>query len=96
MKNPARLLLLLPALLLPRPATPAPTKPAVRRVVLANGLRLLCKQNDASEIVAIYCQVQAGLPDEPMEGETADEPDALTEEEDESVEEGEVLEEIGA
>lgn len=40
-------------------------RPTVRRVVLANGLRLLCKQNDSSEIVAVVAQVRAGLPDEP-------------------------------
>jgi len=38
---------------------------AVRRVTLANGLRILCKANTASEIVAIVCQVRAGLPEEP-------------------------------
>lgn len=37
----------------------------VRRTVLASGLKLLSKQNDASDIVAIVCQVRAGLPDEP-------------------------------
>jgi zinc protease len=36
----------------------------VRRVLLANGARLLCKANDSSEIVAIVCQVRVGLPDE--------------------------------
>jgi zinc protease len=48
-----------------QPKAAATPKPAVRRVVLANGLTLLCKQNDSSEIAAIVCQVRAGLADEP-------------------------------
>jgi len=35
-----------------------------RLVTLSNGLRLLSRTNDSSEIVSIVCLVQAGLPDE--------------------------------
>ena len=39
----------------------------MRVVTLSNGMRLLARQNDASEIVAITCLVRAGLPDESEE-----------------------------
>ena len=38
--------------------------PVVRKTVLANGLKLLTKTNDASEIVSVVCLVRAGLPNE--------------------------------
>ena len=41
-------------------AAPAP----VLRASLSNGLRLITRANDSSEVVAITCLIQAGLPDE--------------------------------
>jgi zinc protease len=50
------------------PAAPVPPstvpRPPVRVSTLSNGLRLLCRTNDASDIVSVVCLVQAGLPDE--------------------------------
>ncbi len=52
------------------PPTPKPAAPPVERrpptgvATLSNGLRLLTRANDASEIVSIVCLVRAGLPDE--------------------------------
>ncbi len=39
-------------------------RPPLRSTVLSNGLRLLCRTNDASEVSAIVCLVRAGLPEE--------------------------------
>jgi len=47
-----------PAAVAPRP------RPPVRVGTLSNGLRLLCRANDASEMVSIVCMVRAGIPDE--------------------------------
>lgn len=41
-----------------------PKRPPVRSSTLSNGLRLLCRQNNSTEIVSIVCMVRAGLPDE--------------------------------
>ncbi len=41
-----------------------PKRPPVKSSTLSNGLRLLCRQNNSSEIVSIVCMVRAGLPDE--------------------------------
>ncbi|MBM3458307.1 MAG: insulinase family protein [Armatimonadetes bacterium] len=54
----------------PKPALPAEPEPASRRppiqsAILSNGLRLLCRMNDNSELAAVVCLVRAGLPDEP-------------------------------
>lgn len=49
------------------PAPAARPRPAIRVGTLSNGLRLLCRANDSSEIVSIVCLVRAGLPDEPEE-----------------------------
>jgi zinc protease len=48
------------------PAGPAAERPRppVRVGTLSNGLRIFCRTNDASEIVAVVCLVRAGLPDE--------------------------------
>jgi zinc protease len=51
----------------PAPAAPARVRPPLRVATLSNGLRLLCRTNDASEIVSIVCLVRAGLPDETEE-----------------------------
>src|SRR4051794_3231966 len=45
-------------------AAPASKRPPVVRATLSNGLRLLCRANDSSEIVSVVCLVRAGLPDE--------------------------------
>jgi zinc protease len=39
-------------------------RPPVRSAILSNGLKLLCRSNDSSEIVSIVCLVRAGLPEE--------------------------------
>jgi zinc protease len=41
-----------------------PKRPPVQSSTLSNGLRLLCRQNNSSEIVSIVCMIRAGLPDE--------------------------------
>jgi zinc protease len=56
-----------------QPAPGAPESPAARKrpplrvATLSNGLRLLCRSNDAAEIVSVVCLVRAGLPDESAE-----------------------------
>jgi zinc protease len=46
------------------PAPERTHRPPLRVSTLSNGLRLLCRTNDSSEIVSIVCLVRAGLPDE--------------------------------
>jgi len=55
-----------PAAAKPMPAPVFPPRPRtpVRVATLSNGLHLLCRPNNASEIVSIVCMVRAGLPDE--------------------------------
>ncbi len=55
----------------PAPGTAAPStapaaakRPPLRVSTLSNGLRLLCRTNDSSELISIVCLVRAGLPDE--------------------------------
>jgi len=43
---------------------PPSRKVPLRVATLSNGLRLLCRTNDSSEMVSVVCQVRAGLPDE--------------------------------
>jgi zinc protease len=45
-------------------AAPARPRPPVIESKLSNGLTLLCRANNSSEIVSIVCLVRAGLPDE--------------------------------
>jgi zinc protease len=44
---------------------PRHPRPPIRPARLSNGLTLLCRANDASDIVSVVCLVRAGLPDEP-------------------------------
>ncbi len=55
-----------PAVPKPRPPLPAAAsrRPPVREGILSNGLRILTRTNDSSEIVSVVCLVRAGLPDE--------------------------------
>lgn len=48
----------------PSAAPPPRPRPPLRVATLSNGLRLLCRTNDSSEIVSVVCLVRAGLPDE--------------------------------
>lgn len=47
----------------PMPAAAARRVP-LRLATLSNGLRIMCKTNDSSEMVSVVCQIKAGLPDE--------------------------------
>lgn len=57
-------LLWLLASLVPVAAQQNKERSPVLRASLSNGLRLLTRHNDSSEIVAITCLIQVGLPDE--------------------------------
>lgn len=47
-----------------RPAVPARKRPPTSISTLSNGLRLLCRPNNSTEMVSIVCLVRAGLMDE--------------------------------